>query len=304
MPFRKISDDVKFAAIRLYENDYLPLQTILECCDFSKRTFFRILKLYRTTGRVSKPPSVNRGRPRTLHKDDIEYLLTLIRLKPDYFLDELLDLLSTNRLVSLHFTTIYRELERCNISLKKLRKIAEERNDEARALFQIEMAFYEPEQLGFMDEVSKDERTVLRRYGRAKKGCDAVKSGVFIRGRRLSAEGLLTLNGMAVSLVVEGSMTKELFLEFLENSVVCTIILSRHKLVFSYKIFILLQMPLCSPFPGPLSVLVMDNARIHHGYEITQIADRFGMYLQSRCSINLTILMNRSSYYLSSTIFT
>ena len=34
-------------------------------------------------------------------------------------------------------------------------------------------------------------------------------------------------------------------------------------------------MPLCSPFPGYLSVLVMDNARIHHGDQILELADRF-----------------------------
>ena len=34
-------------------------------------------------------------------------------------------------------------------------------------------------------------------------------------------------------------------------------------------------MPLCSPFPGNLSVLVMDNTRIHHGAEILELAERF-----------------------------
>jgi transposase len=35
-------------------------------------------------------------------------------------------------------------------------------------------------------------------------------------------------------------------------------------------------MPLCTPFPGYLSVLVMDNARIHHGDEILELTQRFG----------------------------
>ena len=34
-------------------------------------------------------------------------------------------------------------------------------------------------------------------------------------------------------------------------------------------------MPFCSPFPGYLSILVMDNARIHHGDQILELADRF-----------------------------
>jgi transposase len=36
-------------------------------------------------------------------------------------------------------------------------------------------------------------------------------------------------------------------------------------------------MPLTSPYPGKLSILVMDNARIHHGAEILELAERFGL---------------------------
>jgi len=43
-------------------------------------------------------------------------------------------------------------------------------------------------------------------------------------------------------------MHRERYLEFLEHQV----------------------LPLCSPYPGRLSVLVMDNARIHHGGEIIE----------------------------------
>ena len=39
-------------------------------------------------------------------------------------------------------------------------------------------------------------------------------------------------------------------------------------------------MPLCSPFPGPLSVLVIDNARIHHGDKILELADWYGVRIE------------------------
>jgi hypothetical protein len=39
-------------------------------------------------------------------------------------------------------------------------------------------------------------------------------------------------------------------------------------------------MPLCSPFPGPLSVLIMDNACIHHGDEILELADQYGVRIE------------------------
>jgi hypothetical protein len=44
--------------------------------------------------------------------------------------------------------------------------------------------------------------------------------GVFVRRCRFSAKGLLKLDGMISSTVVEGSTTHALFLEFLEFTVV------------------------------------------------------------------------------------
>jgi hypothetical protein len=50
-------------------------------------------------------------------------------------------------------------LERVGVSLQKLRQIAKERNEERRMDFLIRTSQYSPEQLGFLDETSKDERT-------------------------------------------------------------------------------------------------------------------------------------------------
>ncbi|KIJ21613.1 hypothetical protein PAXINDRAFT_65189, partial [Paxillus involutus ATCC 200175] len=82
------------------------------------------------------------------------------------------------------------------------------------------MAQYDPQQLGFVDETSKDERTICRRYGRSQKGHRASKKQVFVRGRRTSTEALLTLDGIVAATVVEGSMTQALYLDWLETSVV------------------------------------------------------------------------------------
>jgi transposase len=220
MPFRKISQDVKLAAIRLHELGLLDLETILGVVGFSRSTFFRIKKIWEDTGEVV----VNRvklGRLRLLHKDDIDYLIRLVRHRPDWFLDELLDLLRTNRFISVHYTTIHRELRRVGMSLKKLKDIARERNEAARADFIARMAQYEPDEIGFIDETSKNEKTLSRRRGRARKGTRAEIRNVFVRGVRLTAVGLLTVDGMATSFVVQGSLTRELFLQFLEFNVVC-----------------------------------------------------------------------------------
>ena len=115
---------------------------------------------------------------------------------------------------------------RAGVSYKKLKKVTKERNENLRADFIARMAKYSPEELGFLDETSKDKRTPTRGCGRAKKGQRAQKKAKFVRGKRLSTKALLTLDGIAACMVVEGSMTKELFLNYLEFTVVCCTIIT------------------------------------------------------------------------------
>jgi len=220
--YRKITRDVKIAAIKLFERYWLDLDAILDICNFSQSTWYRTLKLWQETGDVVKAGNPIH-RSRVLNYDDIQYLKRLIHVNPDFFLDELPTLLQHNRFISIHYTTVHRELIRAGISRKKLQKIASERDENCRAEFIARISQYAPEELGFLDELSKDERTLARRFGRAKKGKRARKRGPFVRGRRTSTEAMLTINGIEAAMVVEGSMTTALFLEFLEYHIVRTI---------------------------------------------------------------------------------
>ena len=181
MPYREISKDIKIAAMRLYEDDILSKLAILDYLNISSRTFDCVLALWNATGEVVRETNGVRGRPRILHFSDVEYLKRLIRHHPDWFLDKLQYLLQTNHFIS-HFTTVHRELVRAGISEKKIRKVASECNEDLRADFIAWMSQYLPEQLGFLDEVSKDERTAFRTRGHSRKGTRAVMKGVFVRG--------------------------------------------------------------------------------------------------------------------------
>lgn len=136
----------------------------------SRSTFFRVQKLLHETGHVISPKASLPGRLRTLNYDDIQYLLVLIQQNPDYFLDELTHLLKTNRFISVHYATIHHALECAGVSCKKLKKIAYERSEPLHADFIGRMAKYDPDELGFLDEVHKDERTLSRGFGRSKVG--------------------------------------------------------------------------------------------------------------------------------------
>jgi transposase len=199
----------------------MPLGDILDCLNISRSTWHHLYQLWQTTGDVVRHTFGIRGQPQIFHYSDVEYLKSILSHHPDWFLDELQSLLLTNRFISVHFVTIQRELLRAGISYKKIRRIASEHSEVLRADFIQRMAQYLPEQLGFLDEMSKDERTSFWPRGRSAKGRRAIKKGVFVRGRRFSVEGLLTIDGMISNTVVEGSMMKSMFLEYLETSVVC-----------------------------------------------------------------------------------
>ncbi|KAH6904187.1 hypothetical protein BKA70DRAFT_1037388, partial [Coprinopsis sp. MPI-PUGE-AT-0042] len=130
MVYRHIPAELKYSAIRIYNANALTVDQICYFLHMSESTFWRALRLWRETGYVVERRNSTRGRPRCLHFDDLHYLLRVIQHRPSLFLDELQHLLSTNRFVSVHFTTIFRTLERAGVSRKKLRKVALERNED------------------------------------------------------------------------------------------------------------------------------------------------------------------------------
>jgi len=52
----------------------------------------------------------------------------------------------------------------------------------------------------------------------------------------------------------------------------------------------LYQLPKCTAFPGPMSVLIMDNTKIHHGDDVTDLVEAFGEHFicLSAIFLNLT----------------
>jgi len=100
-------------------------------------------------------------------------------MRPDWFLDELMGFLAKNRLISVHYIIIHREFECARVSLKKLRIISKERDENLRADFIRQIGKYSVEELGFLDEFLKDERTCRCRNGRSKRGQELQCEGYF-----------------------------------------------------------------------------------------------------------------------------
>jgi hypothetical protein len=128
--------------------------------EFPKRTGYCIQKLCHNTSDVMTTIKSFCSQLRTLNNEDFHYLAKLISSNPAYFLDKLQYLLKTNHFISVHFTSIHNLLLHHNINRKRLQQMACKRDKDTQADFIARMAQYSPEELGFIDEVSKDERTL------------------------------------------------------------------------------------------------------------------------------------------------
>jgi hypothetical protein len=87
------------------------------------------------------------------------------------------------------------------------------------------MALFARDQLVFVDETSKDERTLSAIYGYSVKGKRAVLRDYFVRGARYSVLAALTTDGITSHIVVQNSVTAQLFVDFLRNDLVSATVL-------------------------------------------------------------------------------
>lgn len=102
-----------------------------------------------------------------------------------------------------------------------MHKAAYERNELLRSAFIAHIAdYYRPEQLIFIDEASKDERTCTRAYGYSTINNRAYKKTIFIRGKRYTILPALTLTGIIAIDIIEGSCKKPNFENFIIEEVV------------------------------------------------------------------------------------
>ena len=72
----------------------------------------------------------------------------------------------------------------------------------------------------FLDESSKDERTLSRSYGYSFVNQPAIKKVVFIRGTRYTVLPALTMDGFIACDIMKGSCSKEKFRTFILSQVV------------------------------------------------------------------------------------
>ena len=101
---------------------------------------------------------------------------------------------------------------------------------------------YSAEQLVFLDE-SGINKNGERRYGYGPKGQRVSSKADGGKTPNISILPVFSLDGYIAIGACEGAVDGELYYHFIKDKVI----------------------PECTPFPGPRSVLIMDNAKIHVG---------------------------------------
>lgn len=223
----------------------------------SRRQITRILSLHRKTGQVVTLQTELRGRPRELTVTDVQFLHTRLDDECDIYLDELRGGLEEICGVSVSLPTVWRALQRSGYTMKKLTRVALERSVRKRADYIARIGHYNSEQLVFVDESACDRRTTYRGHAWAIKGRRAVRKAFFTRGKRYSILPALSLDGILHVSIIEGSFTTSRFADFIEG-----------------------LLDNMNPFPGPNSVVVMDNCRIHKSDLILEMIQERGMRVE------------------------
>src|SRR5216117_2606647 len=98
------------------------------------------------------------------------------------------------------------------------------------------------DQLIYIDESAANERSLDRKYGRSPKGHPARLISSAKRSKKWSILPAYTYDGFIDWEIIRGSYNSNMFINFIKEKVI----------------------PHTTPFPGPMSVLIMDNAKIHH----------------------------------------
>ena len=109
----------------------------------------------------------------------------------------------------------------------------------------------------FFDETGCEPRSHIRKYGYQLRGLTPVSSRILARGKRVNTISAICTEGLVSAEYTTGSVNGECIFDFIRASVI----------------------PNMLPFDGtsPKSILVMDNASVHHITEVSELLQQAGI---------------------------
>lgn len=297
MPNRKISSDIQERALYLLSSGWSTPQ-VVAALGVSKRTLARWHASFQQYGHIPRLTYLS-GRRRKLTAKHLQDLQELLRANPSIYLEEVVEWFALHHDLPISITSIHDALKGLGFTYKKLRRHAAERNELTRQQWKYDITSrFMASQLVFADESSKDNRTVLRRYGRAPAGERAVEVVSADRGVRYSILPALSVTGILTVRVVRGSVDGVTFLDWVINDLVCSLRLLNIRLFTMLAI----KLPKMNPFPGPNSVLIVDNCRTHKSQAVRDVVEAAGMFTLYLPSTHPSARSSRMSVHISAAV--
>ena len=248
--------DLRWRMVYQREALNLPYEVIGHNLGVDQSTVYRTVKLFMDTGSVDKKQYRSDNLPRKLTDQVQFFIMHLVLDKPGIMLKEIQNEVLQIMNVELALSTICKFLHNQNFSRQKMQIRATQRDEVLRASFVNELSVYSSDMFIFLDETGTDRRDAIRKYGYSWRGRPAVSHKLMVRGEHLSSIAIMSNAGLLDCLTVAGGVDGDEFYQFVH----CQLL------------------PHLNPFDGTNkhSIVVMDNASIHHVDGIVDMIEQVG----------------------------
>ena len=235
--------DLRWRAVWLYTVHHQGTAEVAQQLCLSVRTVRRYVHSFLSCGDV-KSKSYHHGPQRLLGEFEQIVLLRLITDNVGIYLHEVQAKLLSLFGVPVSTATVCRTLKYMGCTRQVVQHIAIQRNDELRAKFMAEISVYDPSMLIWIDESGCDRRNCVRKKAYSFRGITHQRHVLLVRGTRYSAIPIMSVEGIHDLYLFEGNVNGARFTEFVSKCL----------------------LPILQPFNwmNHHSVVVMDNASIHH----------------------------------------
>ena len=216
----------------------------------------RLYQRYVRSGNFTASKRSNRPQCRKLDEHHELLILGLLMENPGLYLNKICSKIQEVTGATVSAATVCRLLKKHGYTRKKIRQVAKQRCEELRGLFMARVLNFPREFLVWCDETGSDRRDQIRKFGYSLRGQSPVYHRYLVRGTRISSVLAMTLSGVLTYEFHSGTMDGE-------------------KFFFNFVHVMLI--PNMQPFPGPHSILIMDNCSIHHVDEVKAELQAAGM---------------------------
>lgn len=220
--------------------DYSEIAKVLFMCE---KSVHRYLDLFHRTGSVASKKPTGGHSPILDDFGQFTVLQALIQ-HPTMYLTELQDHLIEVTGTHISLSTICRTIKQNGFTRKKIETIALQRSETKRIEYMAEICMYHSDTFIWIDETGSDRRKEVRKYGYSLRGMPPTNCQLRVGGKRISAIPVMTTRGIEDVYTTASSVSGDEFIYF-----ICKCVL-----------------PIIMPFNGsnPRSIVIMDNASIHH----------------------------------------